>query len=136
MMKDTMIGVDLAKAVFQIHGASMTGQVRFRRKLSRQQFRNFMAEQPPALVIMEACGSAHYWAREMASLGHEVKLIAPQYVRPFVKRQKNDAADAEAIVIAAQRPEMRSSSRSRRLSRPEPYCSGQGNALFDSALKW
>ena len=85
MMKDTMIGVDLAKAVFQIHGASMTGQVRFRRKLSRQQFRNFMAEQPPALVIMEACGSAHYWAREMASLGHEVKLIAPQYVRPFVK---------------------------------------------------
>ncbi len=135
-MKDTMIGVDLAKAVFQIHGASMTGQVRFRRKLSRQQFRNFMAEQPPALVIMEACGSAHYWAREMASLGHEVKLIAPQYVRPFVKRQKNDAADAEAIVIAAQRPEMRSSSRSRRLSRSEPYCSGQGNALFDSALKW
>lgn len=57
----------------------MTGEVRFRRKLSRQQFRNFMAEQPPAMVIMEACGSAHYWAREMASLGHEVKLIAPQY---------------------------------------------------------
>lgn len=85
----------------------MTGQVRFRRKLSRQQFRNFMAEQLPAMVIMESCGSAHYWAREMASLGHEVKLIAPQYVRPFVKRQKNDAADAEAIVIAAQRPEMR-----------------------------
>lgn len=84
----------------------MTGQVRFRRKLARQQFRHFMAEQPPAIVIMEACGSAHYWAREMASLGHEVKLIAPQYVRPFVKRQKNDAADAEAIVIAAQRPEM------------------------------
>ncbi len=106
-MKDTMIGIDLAKAVFQIHGASMTGQVRFRRKLSRQQFRHFMAEQPPAIVIMEACGSAHYWAREMTSLGHEVKLIAPQYVRPFVKRQKNDAADAEAIVIAAQRPEMR-----------------------------
>ena len=78
----------------------MTGQVRFRRKLSRQQFRNFMAEQPPALVIMEACGSAHYWAREMASLGHEVKLIAPQYVRPFVKSQKNDEADAEEIVIS------------------------------------
>src|SRR3546814_16819953 len=66
-----------------------------------------MAEQPPAVVVMEACGSAHYWAREMIRLGHEVKLIAPQYVRPFVKRQKNDAADAEAIVIAAQRPEMR-----------------------------
>ncbi len=66
-----------------------------------------MAEQPPAIVVMEACGSAHYWAREMKTLGHEVKLIAPQYVKPFVKRQKNDAADAEAIVIAAQRPEMR-----------------------------
>jgi len=84
-MKDTMIGVDLAKAAFQIHGASMTGQVQFRRKLSRQQFRHFMAAQPPAIVIMGACGSAHYWARELASLGHEVKLIAPQYVRPFVK---------------------------------------------------
>jgi len=66
-----------------------------------------MAKQPPAIVVMEACGSAHYWAREMNSLGHEVKLIAPHYVKPFVKRQKNDAADAEAIVIAAQRPEMR-----------------------------
>jgi transposase len=66
-----------------------------------------MAEQPAAMVVMEACGSAHYWSRELIKLGHEVKLIAPQYVRPFVKRQKNDAADAEAIVIAAQRPEMR-----------------------------
>jgi transposase len=66
-----------------------------------------MAEQPPAVVAMEACGSAHYWARELEKLGHEVKLIAVQYVKPFVKRQKNDAADAEVIVIAAQRPEMR-----------------------------
>jgi transposase len=107
MTKDTMIGVDLAKAVFQLHGASMTGQVLFRKKLSRQAFAKFMAAQPPAVVVMEACGSAHYWAREMVGFGHEVKLIAPQYVRPFVKRQKNDAADAEAIVIAAQRPEMR-----------------------------
>src|SRR5688572_30386669 len=107
MTKDTMIGVDLAKSVFQLHSASMTGEPRFRRKLSRQSFGKFMAEQPPAVVVMEACGSAHYWAREMISLGHEVKLIAPRYVRPFVKRQKNDAADAEAIVIAAQRPEMR-----------------------------
>lgn len=106
-MNDTMIGVDLAKNVFQLHGASMSGQVRFRKKLSRQNFSKFMAEHPPALVVMEACGSAHYWAREMVRLGHEVKLIAAQYVRPFVKRQKNDATDAEAIVIAAQRPEMR-----------------------------
>lgn len=107
MAKDTMIGVDLAKSVFQVHGASITGQEKFRRKLSRQNFPRFMAEQPPAVVVMEACGSAHYWAREMIRLGHEVKLIAPHYVKPFVKRQKNDAADAEAIVIAAQRPEMR-----------------------------
>ena len=107
MTKDMMIGVDLAKSVFQVHGASMTGQPKFRKKLSRQGFAEFMAKQPPAIVVMEACGSAHYWAREMNSLGHEVKLIAPHYVKPFVKRQKNDAADAEAIVIAAQRPEMR-----------------------------
>lgn len=107
-MKDTMIGVDLAKNVYQLHGASMTGQVKFRRKLPRGQFLRFMETQPAAVIVMEACGSAHHWARELAKLGHEIKLIAPQYVRPFVKRQKNDAADAEAIVTAAQRPEMRS----------------------------
>ena len=106
-MKDMMIGVDLAKNVFQVHGALRTGEVQFRKKLTRQQFPAFMAQQAPCLVIFEACGGAHYWAREMESLGHEVKLIAPQYVRPFVKRQKNDAADAEAIVIAARQAEMR-----------------------------
>ena len=104
---DTMIGVDLAKSVFQVHGASMVGELKFRKKLTRPQFEKFMTEHDPAVVVMEACGGAHYWARTMSDLGHEVKLIAPQYVRPFVKRQKNDAADAEAIVIAAQRPEMR-----------------------------
>ncbi len=106
-MKDTMIGVDLAKRVFQVHGASMTGQVSFRKKLTREQFRKFMSEQPASIVVFEACGSSSYWAREMERLGHAVRLIAPQYVRPFVKRQKNDAADAEAIVIAARQPEMR-----------------------------
>ena len=106
-MKDMMIGVDLAKNVFQIHGALRTGEVQFRKKLTRQQFTAFMARQAPCLIIFEACGGAHYWAREMEALGHEVKLIAPQYVRPFVKRQKNDAADAEAIVIAARQAEMR-----------------------------
>lgn len=85
----------------------MAGVVKFRKKLTRSQFHKFMVEQPATIVVMEACGSAHFWAREMVNLGHKVKLIAPQYVRPFVKRQKNDAADAEAIVIAAQRPEMR-----------------------------
>ncbi|MDK3075873.1 hypothetical protein QO034_22730 [Sedimentitalea sp. JM2-8] len=84
-MDNMMIGVDLAKSVFQIHGASMAGHVKFRKKITRVQFRKFMSEQPGCLVVFEACGSANYWAREMAVLGHEVKLIAPQYVRPFVK---------------------------------------------------
>lgn len=106
-MNDMMIGVDLAKNVFQVHGALRTGEVQFRKKLTRKQFPAFMAQQEPCLVIFEACGGAHYWAHEMTEMGHEVKLIAPQYVRPFVKRQKNDAADAEAIVIAARQPEMR-----------------------------
>jgi transposase len=106
-MNELMIGVDLAKRVFQIHGATVSGEVKFRKKLSREQFRAFMSAQPACLVVFEACGSASYWAREMAALGHEVRLIAPQYVRPFVKRHKNDAADAEAIVIAARQPEMR-----------------------------
>lgn len=102
-----MIGVDLAKNVFQVHGATMTGDVLFRKKLTRSKFREFMVRSEPAIIVMESCGSAHYWARELGTMGHEVRLIAPQYVRPFVKRQKNDAADAEAIVVAAQRPEMR-----------------------------
>jgi transposase len=106
-MKNMMIGVDLAKAVFQVHGALRTGEVQFRKKLTRKQFPAFMAQQEPSRVIFEACGSAHFWARQMEAQGHEVKLIAPQYVRPFVKRQKNDAADAEAIIIAARQPEMR-----------------------------
>ena len=101
------IGVDLAKNVFQVHGAAADGSVLFRKKLSRPQFARFMAQQPPCLVAMEACASAHHWAREMARYGHEVRLIAPHYVKPFLKRQKNDAADAEAIVEAALRPTMR-----------------------------
>ena len=84
-MKDTMIGVDLAKNIIVLHGTSMTGELRFRKKLSRGQFTQFMQRQPAAVVILEACGSAHYWARELTAYGHEVKLIAPQYVRPFVK---------------------------------------------------
>jgi transposase len=76
-MRDTMIGVDLAKTVFQVHATSQTGEVLFRKKVRRPQFLQFMASQPSALVVMEACGSAHYWARELTNAGHEVKLIAP-----------------------------------------------------------
>ncbi|MER9071193.1 IS110 family transposase, partial [Mesorhizobium sp. M0902] len=107
MEKVTIIGVDLAKNVFQLHGAAADGSVVFRKKLSRLQFSKFMAGHPACVVAMEACAGSHYWAREMVRLGHQPKLIAPRYVKAFIKRQKNDAADAEAIVEAAQRPTMR-----------------------------
>ena len=103
----SIIGVDLAKQVFQLHGAAADGRVVFRRRVRRAKLLPFFSGQPACEVVMEACGSAHYWAREIGALGHRVRLIAPAYVKPFVKRQKNDAADAEAIVEAAQRPTMR-----------------------------
>lgn len=107
MTEVSTIGVDLAKNVFQIHGAHADGSVAFRKKVNRAQFLSFLAQQPRCVVAMEACATAHSWGRQIAELGHEVKLIAPIYVKPFVKRQKNDAADAEAIVEAASRPTMR-----------------------------
>lgn len=85
-MKDTMIGVDLAKRVFQLHGASMAGHVKFRKKLTREQFRRFMSDQPSCVVVFEACGSASYWAREMEKFGHEARLIAAQYVKPLCEK--------------------------------------------------
>jgi transposase len=103
----SIIGLDLAKTVFQAHGADASGEVVFRKKLKREQLLAFFAGQPRCLVAMEACASAHYWAREIGALGHETRLIPPAYVKPFVKRQKNDMADAEAICEAAQRPTMR-----------------------------
>ena len=101
------IGLDLAKTVFQAHGADAAGKVVFRKKLRREQLLGFFSAQPKCLVAMEACASAHHWARELAALGHETRLIPPNYVKAYVKRQKNDAADAEAICEAAQRPTMR-----------------------------
>ena len=106
MEEVTIIGIDLAKRSFQVHGAKADGSVAFRRKLSRGKVLSFLASQPPCTVAMEACASAHYWGREIAALGHEVRLVPPIYVKPFVKRQKNDAADAEAITEAAERPTM------------------------------
>lgn len=103
----TTIGLDLAKSIFQAHGADAAGEVVFRKKLRRDQVLSFFASQPMCVVAMEACSGAHHWAREFMALGHEVRLIQPRYVKPFVKRQKNDVADAEAIAEAAQRPTMR-----------------------------
>jgi transposase len=101
------IGLDLAKNVFQVHGADASGAVVFRKRLRRARLLEFFAAQPSCTVAMEACASAHYWGREIGKLGHLVRLIAPAYVKPFVKRQKNDSADAEAICEAVQRPTMR-----------------------------
>lgn len=101
------IGLDIAKHVFQAHGADASGRAVFRKKLTRTKLIGFLSSQPRCLVALEACGGSHYWGREISKLGHTVRLIPPSYVKPFVKRQKNDAADAEAICEAAQRPSMR-----------------------------
>jgi transposase len=107
MSEVTTIGLDLAKQVFHVHGADASGATVFSRRLTRAKLLGFFVTQPRCLVAMEACGGAHHWGRELERLGHEVRLIAPAYVKPFVKRQKNDARDAEAICEAARRPGMR-----------------------------
>lgn len=107
MERVSIIGLDLAKRRFQAHGARADGGVAFRKTLSRDKVLAFLADRPRCVVAMEACGSAHHWGRAIGALGHEVRLIAPVYVKPFVRRQKNDAADAEAICEAAVRPTMR-----------------------------
>ncbi len=105
-MSITMIGLDIAKSVFQLHGVDAGGDVQLKRKLRRGELIAFFERQPRCTVVMEACGAAHHWARVLGGLGHEVKLIAPEAVRPFVRRgKKNDAADAAAICAAASRPD-------------------------------
>ena len=106
-MKLKRIGIDLAKQVFQVHGVDSHEQVKCRKQLKRSQMLDFFRQLEPCLVAMEACGSSHYGARELGALGHEVRLIAPQFVKPYVKGGKNDANDAEAICEAASRPTMR-----------------------------
>jgi len=101
------IGVDLAKNVFQVHGVDAEGAVVFRRQLRRSRVLPFFKAHPPCLVGMEACATAHHWARQLIALGHAVKLMPPHYVKPYVKRNKNDAADAAAICEAVTRPTMR-----------------------------
>ena len=107
-MSITMIGLDTAKSVFQVHAVNESGEVEIRRKLQRSELIPFFEKREACTVILEACGAAHHWARMLTGLGHDVKLIAPEAVRPFVKKgKKNDAADAAAICIAAVRPEVK-----------------------------
>ncbi len=106
-MQPTTIGLDLAKSVFQVHGVDAAGQVVVRRKLRRREVLAFFQGLAPCLVGLEACATAHHWSRELMTLGHDVRMIPANYVKPFVRRQKNDAADAEAICEAVQRPNMR-----------------------------
>src|SRR5450432_3268176 len=106
-MQITTIGLDIAKNVFQIHGIDAKEKVVVRKQLRRSQVIAFFAALPPCLVGMEACASAHYWARELTKLGHVVRLMPAKYVKAYVKRNKNDAADAEAICEAVRRPTMR-----------------------------
>jgi len=103
----TVVGIDLAKTSFHLHGVGSRGRVVASKKLSRAKLARFMANSPPCLVGMEACAGAHYWARKFRQMGHEVRLIGAQFVKPYVKSNKNDAADAEAICEAVQRPAMR-----------------------------
>lgn len=106
-MKITTVGIDLAKNVLQIHGVNKQGKKVFNKPLQRKQVLSYFTQLPPCLIGMEACGSAHFWARKLQELGHTVKLMAPQFVKPYVKTNKNDAADAEAICEAVTRPTMR-----------------------------
>jgi transposase len=106
-VKITTVGIDLAKNVFQVHGVNEHGKAVLKKQLKRDKVAEFFVNLPPCLIGMEACGSAHYWARKLQSFGHTVRLMAPQFVKPYVKTNKNDAADAEAICEAVGRPNMR-----------------------------
>jgi len=101
------IGLDLAKSVFQVHGVDETGATALTKRLHRKQMAPFFSKLPRCLIAMEACGTAHYWARTLAAMGHEIRLIPPSYVKAYVKRGKSDALDAQAICEAVQRPAMR-----------------------------
>lgn len=106
-MNITTLGIDLAKNIFQLHGVDEKGKVVLKKTLTRHKLVEFTAQLPPCRIVVEACGGANFWARKFKEYGHNVQIISPQFVRPFVKGNKNDRNDAEAIVEAASRPTMR-----------------------------
>ena len=105
-MDISLLGIDLAKNIFQLHGTDRTGKAVLKKRISRDKLADYIANTPACTIVMEACGGSNYWARAFQRSGHTVKLISPQFVKPFVKTNKNDANDAEAIIEAASRPSM------------------------------
>jgi transposase len=132
-MQITTIGLDLAKNVFQVHGVDATGQVVVRKSLRRSQMLPFFAKLSPCLVGIEACRTSQHWARELIKIGHEVRLMPPAYVKPYVKRGKTDAADAEAVCEAVTRPTCGSCRSSRQSSRLRYRCTGRAICWSSSA---
>jgi len=129
MNKISVIGLDLAKNVFQLHGVDADGEIVVRKQLSRSQLRQFLTRLEPCLIGMEACGGAHYWSRELTRLGHTARMMAPAFVKPYLKSNKNDRNDAEAICEAVQRPSMR-------LWQPRPWSSNLSCTCIMRAGCW
>ncbi len=127
MSEITTIGLDLAKRVFQVHAVDAAGAVVTRRRLKRRQGVPFFAKLPRCLIGLEACGTAHHWGRTLQGLGHEVRLIPPAYAKAYVRRNKTDPADAEAICEAVSRPSMRFVPISRSRTRRWPRCTGSAS---------
>ena len=129
MNKLSVVGLDLAKNVFQVHGIDADGEVVVRKQLRRSEMRKYFARLEPCLIGMEACGGAHYWSRELTRLGHSVRMMAPAFVKPYLKSNKNDRNDAEAICEAVQRPSMR-------LWQPRPWSSNLSCTCIMRAGCW
>jgi transposase len=121
------IGLDIAKSVFQVHGVDAAGNVLIRRQIKRRYVLAFFQKLPPCVVGIEACATSHYWSRQLQAIGHTVRLMPPAYVKPYVKRQKNDAAYAEAICEAVTRPSMRCQSAWTVTTKPGRSCYGKTN---------
>ena len=136
MSELTRVAIDTSKSVFTLHGVDAAGRAVLRRNFRRHQFEAFFERQPAVEVVLEACGGSHHWGRWLARLGHRVRLIPPQYVKPFVKRGKNDRNDAEAICVAAAQPSIGRCRSNRPSSRPRRCCCRRASCWCASAPNW